>query len=204
MIGSRTVEAKGRSRMQIARIAKRAYTQVEVIIAMTLFAIGGSGVIAMQRTTVQGNYDARTLDVATNIGRLWLERLRREASFWTEPPAPPNTLQWLNPSNPYFASVATTTLPDFAVPAYPGTPQTSPAFDLLGAELTAANARGPDTRAVFCTRIRLHQVSRTLIRAETQVIWLRNGGTLSCDTGFIYNPDLHRSVSATSMLRGAF
>jgi type II secretory pathway pseudopilin PulG len=195
-----------RSPGRLRRLLRAGYTQIEVIIAMTIFAIGGSGVIAMQRTSVQGNYDARSLDVATNLGRLWLERLRREASFWTAPPTPPSSLNWVNASNPYYAGVTTAAMPNLAVPSYvTGNPSgTSPAFDLLGRELPQAEGIGATSAAVFCSRIRLHQISRTLIRAEVQIVWLRGGGTFACDSDLVVDANRHRTVNATTTLRGAF
>ena len=41
------------------RAHARGYTAVEVLMAMTLFAIGAAGVISMQKVTMQGGEDAR-------------------------------------------------------------------------------------------------------------------------------------------------
>ena len=48
--------------------------------AMTLAAIGSAAVIAMMKTSVQGDLDARKTDVANTIARTWTERLRRDAT----------------------------------------------------------------------------------------------------------------------------
>jgi prepilin-type N-terminal cleavage/methylation domain-containing protein len=64
------------------------FTAVEVLVAMTLFAIGAAGVIAMQRAAVQANAEARRVDVATGIAHAWTERLRRDATMWTLPRSP--------------------------------------------------------------------------------------------------------------------
>jgi type II secretory pathway pseudopilin PulG len=62
------------------------YTSVEVLIAMTLLAIGAAGVIGMQRVTIQGGEDARRFDMATNIANEWVSRLQKDASFWRTQP----------------------------------------------------------------------------------------------------------------------
>ena len=53
--------------------------------AMTVMAIGAAAVITMQKTSVQGNLDARKTDVANSIARMWVERLQRDAMQWTLP-----------------------------------------------------------------------------------------------------------------------
>src|SRR5262249_22179703 len=72
-----------RSRMR----SSRGFTAVEVLVAMTLFAIGAAGVISMQKVAIEGNADARSFDVATGIGAEWLGRLRRDSMAWTKPNA---------------------------------------------------------------------------------------------------------------------
>jgi prepilin-type N-terminal cleavage/methylation domain-containing protein len=74
-----------RTEKRIVRGAARGYTVVEIMSAMTLFAIGAAGVVGMQRVTVQGGYDARRFDTATNIAREWQHRLQRDSAYWTEP-----------------------------------------------------------------------------------------------------------------------
>lgn len=70
---------------QAGRAGRRGYTAVEVLSAMTIFAIGAAGVIGMQRVTIQGGQDARRLDVATNIAHEWIARLQRDSMAWTLP-----------------------------------------------------------------------------------------------------------------------
>ena len=66
---------------------RRGYTVIEVMIALTLLAVGTSGVIAMQKVTAIANRDARCLVVATQIARSWIERLRADATQWNHPSA---------------------------------------------------------------------------------------------------------------------
>ena len=196
----------------------QAYTAVEVLISMTVFAIGASGVIAMQRTSVQGNYDARTLDVANSIARSWEERLRRDAMLWTTPEAnvagsrEQNT-RWLKDAA---ADAAPWTL--VTVPAG-GTDPTglSPAFDIFGRDLDVTHVQD----AVFCTQVRLQWLSvetrgggvvpRT-IRADVRVFWPRGTGEtspcsaagLAAGLGPADKPDRYRFVSVSSAIRGNF
>lgn len=66
----------------VKRGKSRGYTVVEVLSAMTLFAIGAAGVISMQRVTIQGGDDARRMDVAVGIANEWSGRFQRDAAFW--------------------------------------------------------------------------------------------------------------------------
>ena len=65
----------------------RGYTVIEVMIALTLLAVGTSGIIAMQKVTAIANRDAKTLVIATQVARTWVERLRADATQWNHPSA---------------------------------------------------------------------------------------------------------------------
>jgi prepilin-type N-terminal cleavage/methylation domain-containing protein len=162
----------------------RGYTATEVLVAMTLFAIGASGVIAMLRANVRGNLDARTLDVANGIARAWEDRLRRDASYWTsttggEPGSELGATKWLR--------LSTDAPAGWFVPTVPGAGSeqgNSPAFDLLGRELSTADASNLN-KVVFCTQLRLTWlVTNRVVRAEVRVFWPRAGRTsVVCDQG---------------------
>jgi prepilin-type N-terminal cleavage/methylation domain-containing protein len=165
-------------------VKKRGYTMVEVMMGMSLLAIGAAAVISMQRASMQSNLEARKLDMANAISREWLERLRRDATQWTLPNSSNSTSNYANAQllstylaygalgqttawsypNAYLASAA---LPDGV----------SPGFDILGRDLKATDILGSTStpsKAIFCTNIRLNWlVVNTLMRAEVRVFWLR-------------------------------
>jgi len=175
-------------RASSARAVARGYTMVEVMMGMSLLAIGAAAVISMQRASMQSNLDARKLDMANSIAREWIERLRRDATQWTLPnesnlntnyanaqllatylpwgtagSTPSVTTAWSYPS----VYLASATVPDGV----------SPGFDILGRDLSAANIQGSTSspsKAVFCTNIRLNWlVVNSLLRAEVRVFWPR-------------------------------
>jgi len=156
---------------------------VEVVIAMTLFAIGGAGVLAMQGASVKGHADARNLTTATNVSRVWLERLRRDALIWGTPDANGTVrnltaTRWMQGAN---GTVST----GWTTPANAGPTQwinvgtgerQSPAFDVRGVDQPEG-----DEKVFFCTQYRLEAVQFTpgtaepkLVRAEVRVFWPRN------------------------------
>jgi type IV pilus assembly protein PilV len=182
---------------------RRGYTVIEVMIALTLLAVGTSGVIAMQKVTAIANRDARCLVVATQIARSWIERLRADATQWNHPSAIDQNsdlddTRWLKSvSGVWFR----------------------PADDLAGSP--AADALGNDVRdtdlanAAFCTNIRLAWLYGPppastspppyLIRAEVRVYWLRDGGGGSVEAGkTICDPGIDLGKVAPSVERYHF
>jgi prepilin-type N-terminal cleavage/methylation domain-containing protein len=178
----------------------RGYTAVEVLISIAVFGIGAAGVIAMQRASVTGNYDARSLDVANNVMREWQERLRRDATLWLVPSNPPaSTTRWLQ---------ASAAAPNWTTPPYPvtGVEGLSPAFNIFGQDISGAEATNPLQGATFCTQVRLLALSNTVVQAQVRVSWMRGGGAFVCPTGAFdptVNPEM-RTLTTTNILRGRF
>jgi prepilin-type N-terminal cleavage/methylation domain-containing protein len=171
-------------RIATRRAARRAYTMVEVMMGMSLLAIGAAAVISMQRASIQSNLEARKLDMASAIAREWVERLRRDATQWTLPNASNSTSNYANAQllSTYLAWGASGQTTAWSYPnvylASAAVPDgVSPAFDILGRDLKATDilgATGTPSKAVFCTNIRLNWlVVNSLIRAEVRVFWLR-------------------------------
>jgi prepilin-type N-terminal cleavage/methylation domain-containing protein len=186
--------------------SSRGYTAIEVLISIAVFGVGAAGVIAMQRASVQGNYDARSLDIANNILREWQERLHRDATLWTSPSNPPGSATtWLD---------GATAAPAWQAPPYPPTNfiGASPAFDMLGRDLPSSVGTNPLDGAAFCVQVRLTTLppSTSVVRAETRVVWLRNGGTFACLNAIApafapeSDPARFRILNATTVLRGRF
>ena len=173
---------------------RRGYTVVEVMSAMTLFAIGAAGVISMQRVTIQGGDDARHFDVATGIAYEWQSRLQRDAMNWTEPNSltsssnrTTNTLWLASVTDPPAAWSVPAGGPSGALAGYSG------AFDLLGNDIDPASADH-----VFCVQYRLGWIApetgssgnstpSAIIRAEIRVFWSRlEYGPTNCANTTVY------------------
>jgi type IV pilus assembly protein PilV len=181
--------------MKTRRLLTRAYTLVEVLVSLTLLAIGAAGIIAMQKAAVQGHQEARQMDMANAIAREWMERLRRDAMLWTPSTGqqgvvpPPNIAQapTIVITNPpiWYVPVAR------IAPAGSQSDVESPGFDVLGRDVPAAdlawasqggsNAAGvyaTNTQTVlsYCTNVRITPLTadQTLLRAEVRVFWARD------------------------------
>jgi len=160
--------------------SQRGYTIVEIMSAMTLFAIGAAGVVGMQRVTVQGGYDARRFDTATNIAREWQSRLQRDSSYWTEPNSIVtgninlNRTLWLNDINTSPGAWKDPPLNPSGMPVI----GTSGAFDILGRDVTPGD---PDQ--MYCVQYRLSWIANPgpaapfrptgVMKAEIRVFWSR-------------------------------
>ena len=76
-------EAKVRSvRKRLKHGAARGYTIVELLMSLTVLALGTTGVIAMQKVTVVSNSHAKNLAVATGIAAAWADALTADGSIW--------------------------------------------------------------------------------------------------------------------------
>ena len=196
--------------MRTPRKNSRGYTVVEVLSAMTLFAIGAAGVISMQRVTIQGGNDARHFDVASNIAQEWTFRLQRDAMFWTLPDADNPTVSNLLTATRWIKDVQGAT--QWMTPPVPGAGSEngfSPAFDLFGRDRPTGSADH-----VFCTQYRLAWIANpnvtplgSFLRAEVRVVWARleTANIDGCDA-FAASPDpdatRYHFVYATTVIRG--
>jgi prepilin-type N-terminal cleavage/methylation domain-containing protein len=149
---------------------RRGYTVVEVLLAMTVLAIGASGVMSMQKASMQGNLDARKTDIAANIARMWMDRIEKDAMSWT------NSGDFGNA--PLLGHVnGTWFVPTDYLPAASGYASISPGFDILGRDVPTA-AGLPNS--VFCVHVREDWLAQnasdpadSLIRVELRVVWPR-------------------------------
>lgn len=191
---------------------KHGYTIVELMMAIGVFAIGVSGIIAMQKITLASNSHAKNLATATHISQAWMDQLVADAAQWNFP-GPRNQsaasdlgdTQWLKEvenGSEWFR------------PVWVATRQFGPGFDALG------NPVNSDDQAVFCSHLRLTWLNRDnqgvvgngLIRAEVRTFWLRDGGggaitdaALCSNTNNAVNiglnPDRYHFIYNTSAIR---
>jgi hypothetical protein len=154
-------------------LRSRGTTVIEVMMALAMLAIGASGIIAMQKITIVANRDAKNLEVANEIARTWIERLRGDAMVWNHP-SPVNATSditdtvWLN-GNIKDPGAAAWFRPWNQSATLYGV------HDALGRDDTTATAatmpEGP-----FCVNIRLTWIRPNVsVRGEVRVYWLRQG-----------------------------
>jgi Tfp pilus assembly protein PilV len=143
----------------------RGYTAVEVLLALTVMLISTAGVMSMQKASIQGNLDARKLDVANSIARTWLDRLETDTETWNPQTNAVTFTTWLKPA-------LDTGL--FGEPAvFTGTSAfQSAAFDILGRDVADT-----DPTVAFCTHIKVDTMASNVVgvpvmlRATVLVYW---------------------------------
>ncbi|HEX2672770.1 MAG TPA: type II secretion system protein [Polyangiaceae bacterium] len=165
--------------MSRARRLQRGYTAVELMMAIGIFGIGVTGIIAMEKVTTVSNQHAKNLAIATHIAESWMDMLATDAVMWNHPsprdPAPDlGETTWLQS-----VKANANTANDWALPQYSNVLSFGPAFDALGNPLNPATAANGSV--AFCSHLRLSWLYQPtvsgngLIRAEVRVFWLRDG-----------------------------
>lgn len=169
---------KNTLRRRLARAKRQAaYTVIEVLMALSVLAVGATGVIAMQKATLVGNTQARNLATANAIAQAWVERLQVDGMGWTMDANGNDSIlatRWLNVVGlepvPTIAGLENVWLRPASVPTGYGTFTMEAAHDVRGLDTDTVSEEG------FCTHIKMVQVMPNLIRAEVRVFWLRRGG----------------------------
>lgn len=147
------------------RASRRGYTAVEVLMSMSVLAVGVLGVFSMEKVTLASNIHAKNLAIATHIGQGWIGVLEAEATLWDATDKSILRTSWL--------STAPTT-PDWFRPSYVGGSNFGPEFDELG---NPVGDEGP-----FCVDLRIWPLTTAvedsqgmgLQRVEVRVFWVRD------------------------------
>lgn len=146
----------------------RGFTLLEVMMALTILAIGMLGIVALQAATVGSTQDASQFSVANAVARTWVQRLQRDAQRWNHPSAFKSSddiadtawLQLVDTSSNMWVRPNASSLE----------PNASPAFDKNGDDIPLSDSvRLVD--AVYCAHVRLRRMYPDLIKAEVRVFW---------------------------------
>lgn len=158
----------------------RGFTAVELMMGLSIFAVGVTGVVSMQVISARSNIHARDLAVATQIARSWQDRLSIDGMTWGGPS------RWLLNNTSWLQQVGANNNA-WILPATVG--GFGPAFDVRGSHVNEGV-----TTPYFCTHIRLTQLMNReglgLIRSEVRVFWPKGrtawasgGNTNYCQSG---------------------
>jgi type IV pilus assembly protein PilV len=156
--------------MERKRRYSRGSTVVEVLMAITVLAIGASGVVAMQKVTTSANRNARSLAIANEISRTWMERLRTDAMLWNHP-SPSNATADLGADTLWLKNV--TSQHNVWFRPTDGASRCG-IHDVFGRD-QGCSGTGP-----YCVNVRLSWIreERRMMRADVRVYWVgRNEGT---------------------------
>jgi type IV pilus assembly protein PilV len=176
---------------------QRGYTAVELLMAISIFAIGVSGIIAMEKVTVNANQHAKRLSIASHIAEAWIDQLSADAALWNHP-SPGNTLSDITDAQ-WLSQAAAGNNTAWFRPAYSAQRAFGAGFDLYGSPLADTQVGNQ----VFCTHIRLtwlypETAGNGLLRAEVRVFWLRDG-----QGGTVDGQPLCASATGAGLIEGA-
>ena len=158
------------------RTLKRGYTIVELMMAIAVFAIGVSGIIAMQKVAAAANQHSRALSLATNIAQAWQDQLSADSSLFNA------HLRLYKHGLADVYSSGNNRQAGWKRPTYNQNLGIGAAFDELGTPL--ADTPGALANTQFCVHIRLTRLYPNspgieVVRTEVRVIWPRTQGTMS-------------------------
>jgi len=153
-----------------ARARRAGYTVVELMMSLTVLAIGVTGIVAMQQVTVVAHQHAKNLAIATHIAQAWIDRLVTDAGQWNHPSATRASTdigetRWLRKVDEEDSWFQPENDDDLGF---------GPAFDALG------DWTNDNNLATYCTHLRLKRLfpddqGNGLIRAEVRVFWIKPG-----------------------------
>jgi hypothetical protein len=153
----------------VSRSTARAYSAVEVMMAMGLLGLGAVGVVASMKTVMVGSVGVRDFDTATNLAQTWLERVRADATAWIATTTFGNALLLARGSD------GNAFLPSMAY----GSVSVQAGADLRGSDLVAT-----DANTKFCSAVRLRCLAGgaptalcVSVVATVAVFWPRGGST---------------------------
>jgi len=158
-----------RSREARGHRQRSGYTLVELMMAIAVFAIGVSGIIAMQKVAAAANQHSKSLSLATNIAQGWLDALKADSSLYTQATQLTNT-QLLAQIGAGASNNGV-----WFRPAWNATKGIGAAFDAVGRPIDETS--GDPANAQFCVHLRLTQMypntGMNVIRSEVRVFWPR-------------------------------
>ena len=179
----------------------RAYTVVEVMMALAVLGLGASGVIAAQKATLIANTNARNLVAANAVAQAWMERMRVDALAWNEPGGVPESHDRHDVAGERGRGGAGdrdgVVLPGRVAGQDAAVPAGAPKADVMGADIYNGDPSAP----AFCPQVRLTKFSSSsqanasplwsyyrMIRVEVRVYWDKTGHQLDCTAALPANP----------------
>ncbi|WP_170319363.1 prepilin-type N-terminal cleavage/methylation domain-containing protein [Polyangium spumosum] len=160
----------------------RGYTVIEVMMALSILAVGATGVIALQKVALIGNSNARIGDGARQVASTWAERLKVDSIQWNDPLGMQDIgeTRWLASSFVYNSASPPGPAQWILAPEIPG--WSSPVADIQGVDVSVDDTT---TSGVFCTHLQIARAVQKPLslggathpiaaRALVRVIWRRD------------------------------
>lgn len=159
------MKARHSSSLATARRGARGYTAIEILMSMSVLAVGVIGVFSMEKITIASNLHAKNLAIASHIAQSWLGVLEAEATLWDGTGNGLAKTTWLKtaPDNPTWFR------PDFV-----GGSSFGPDFDELGNPVPKDGNYCVDLRISPFNGPESEKAGTAMRRVEVRVFWLRD------------------------------
>lgn len=168
-----TALSKTRRRLR----ASLGYTLIEVMMGLSVLAIGASAILSIQQVTVFGGINQRSIIGATNTAQSWIDRLRVEAMAWHS-----LTNSDITAANTPFLNAGVT-----GATAFNWTSPSAAAVGATGAHALDGGEIVPDVAvsgAAFCTHYRLTRLEPNpsgSFRLEVRAFYAKNGRAVDAE-----------------------
>jgi hypothetical protein len=152
------------------RRSARGYTAVELLMSMSVLAVGVIGVFSMEKVTVASNVHAKNLAIATHIAQSWLGMLEAESTIWNDTAGSIDNTTWLKTAPPN---------PAWFRPDYSTASSFGPDFDELGNPVPKDGSYCVDLRISRFNGASEEAQGSAMRRVEVRVYWLREGAVVT-------------------------
>jgi len=145
------------------RLRQSGFTLIEVMVALSIMTVGAMGIMALQQAATRGNMEARQMTVASQLTRLWLERVRTDALRWNSKNVPSGLA-----TTDYLKRLPTAAgTSGWFTPSPPPASGEQYAFDYFGRDTSTLNR-------YYCTHLRLTWLAiGDSARVEARTFWRR-------------------------------
>jgi hypothetical protein len=148
----------------------RGYTAVEILMSMSVLAVGVIGIFSMEKVTIGSNVHAKNLSIATHIAQSWLGVLEAESSVWDGTGNGLANTTWLKTAPPS---------PAWFRPDFVGGSSFGPDFDELGNPVAQNGSYCVDLRISPFNGTDSEKEGTAMRRVEVRVYWLRDSVVLT-------------------------
>lgn len=150
------------------------FTLIEVMVAVSIMTVGAMGIMALQQAATRGNMEARQMTMASQLTRLWLERVRTDGLRWNSQSLPTGlaTTSYLK----QLPAAGGTT--GWFTPIPPAASGEQYAFDYFGRDTSTVGQR------YYCTNLRMTWLTiGDTARIEARTFWRRRANSTDSTLG---------------------
>jgi prepilin-type N-terminal cleavage/methylation domain-containing protein len=185
-------------------VARDGYTMVEVMMGLSILAIGSASILGLQKYAAMGTMSSRHITNASAISGAVLEAMNAESLSWVTNTAPDvNAMPWLAAA---LVGANGRVEGDWSRPVV--TTPVAGTFNAFTLEGVAQSSQTTSTRTAYCTHVRATWLGRqnetavgaadnaTAVRVDVRTFWAKSGRDVSVEC----NADVFLPASLETLL----